>query len=163
MGTYLSIPLISRKVVHLEPAKQQVTYEDGIVVLGSSMIEKMPMTPIHEENVCDEMPAEEAPPAEEAKHAEEVKLIEEAPPAEEAKLIEEAKPAEEAKVIEEAKPAEETVDEAKLADEKIDQIADMILSKLTIQIPEDPPLPKLEPVKSEPTRKSNRRQRKHHN
>ena len=156
MGTYLSIPLISRKVVHLEPAKQQVTYEDGIVVLGSSMIEKMPMTPIHEENVCDEMPAEEAPPAEEAKHAEEVKLIEEAKPAE-------AKPAEEAKLIEEAKPAEEVVDEAKLADEKIDQIADMILSKLTIQIPEDPPLPKPEPVKPEPTRKSNRRQRKHNN
>ena len=132
MGTYLSIPLVSRKVVHLEPAKQEVTYEDGIVVLGSSMIEKMPMTPIHEENVCDEMPAEEKP-------------------------VEEAKPAEEAKPIEEVK----VVDEAKLADEKVDQIADMILSKLTIQIPEDPPLPKVEPVKSEPTRKSNRRQRKH--
>ena len=155
MGTYLSIPLISRKVVHLEPAKQQVTYEDGIVVLGSSMIEKMPMTPIHEENVCDEMPAEEA--------VEEAKPAEEAPPAEEAKHVEEAPLAEEAKPAEEAKHAEEVVDEAKLADEKIDQIADMILSKLTIQIPEDPPLPKLEPVKPEPTRKSNRRQRKHHN
>jgi len=144
MGTYLSIPLVSRKVVHLEPAKQEVTYEDGIVVLGSSMIEKMPMTPIHEENVCDEMPAEEKP-------------------VEEAKPAEEAKPIEEVKVVDEAKPIEEVkvVDEAKLADEKVDQIADMILSKLTIQIPEDPPLPKVEPVKSEPTRKSNRRQRKH--
>ena len=147
MGTYLSIPLVSRKVVHLEPAKQEVTYEDGIVVLGSSMIEKMPMTPIHEENACDEMPAEEEKPVEEAKHAEEEKPVEEAKPAEEAKPIEEVK----------------VVDEAKLADEKVDQIADMILSKLTIQIPEDPPLPKVEPVKSEPTRKSNRRQRKHHN
>ena len=137
MGTYLSIPLVSRKVVHLEPAKQEVTYEDGIVVLGSSIIEKMPMTPIHEENACDEMPAEEKP-------------VEEKP-------VEEAKHAEEAKPIEEVK----VVDEAKLADEKVDQIADMILSKLTIQIPEDPPLPKVEPVKSEPTRKSNRRQRKH--
>lgn len=144
MGTYLSIPLVSRKVVHLEPCKQEVTYEDGIVVLGSSMIEKMPMTPIHEENACDEMPAEEAKPIEEAKHVEEAKPIEEVKP------IEEAKPIEEVKVV-----------EAKLADEKVDQIADMILSKLTIQIPEDPPLPKVEPVKSEPTRKSNRRQRKH--
>jgi len=150
MGTYLSIPLVSRKVVHLEPCKQEVTYEDGIVVLGSSMIEKMPMTPIHEENACDEMPAEEEKLVEEAKHAEEAKHVEEAKPIEEVKPIEEAKPIEEVKVV-----------EAKLADEKVDQIADMILSKLTIQIPEDPPLPKVEPVKSEPTRKSNRRQRKH--
>jgi len=139
MGTYLSIPMVSRKVVHLEPAKQEVTYEDGIVVLGSSIIEKMPMTPIHEEeNLCEAIPAEEVKPVEEAKS------------------VEEAKPVEETKSVEEVKP----VEEAKSAEPITDKV-----SKLTIQIPEEstvkPEPVKPEPVKPEPIRRSNRRQRKH--
>lgn len=131
MGTYLSVPFASRKVVHLEPSKQEHVKEATKRSADTNpQMEKMPLTPIHEEKTVSD----------------EIEVLEMPKPVEESK-IEEPK-AEEPK-------AEEPKEEVKT--EEVQEAPKAVASKLTIHIPEEPVVP----VKaSEPPRRSNRRHRK---
>jgi hypothetical protein len=62
MGTYLSVPFASRKVVHLEPSKQ-VKEANKLSADVNPQVQHLPLTPIHEEKTDEievlEMPHQE--------------------------------------------------------------------------------------------------------
>jgi hypothetical protein len=62
MGTYLSVPFASRKVVHLEPSKQ-VKEANKLSADVNPQVQHLPLTPIHEEKTDEievlEMPQQE--------------------------------------------------------------------------------------------------------
>jgi hypothetical protein len=52
MGSYVSIPFVSRKVVHIEQGKPAVPSVKGEALVHhdtANQVEKMPLTPIHED------------------------------------------------------------------------------------------------------------------
>jgi hypothetical protein len=54
MGTYLSIPFVSRKVVQLEQVKPVINgVEVSATVTSKETVDKMPLTPVHEESKED--------------------------------------------------------------------------------------------------------------
>lgn len=131
MGTYLSVPFASRKVVHLEPSKQ-VKEANKLSADVNPQVQHLPLTPIHEEKT-DEIEVLEMPHQEVKEQAKEE-------PKEETK---------EEKTEETKEPKEEKKEEQKEETREP--------PKLTIQIPEEPVVP----VKAaEPPRRSNRRHRK---
>jgi len=54
MGTYLSIPFVSRKVVQLEQVKPVINgVEVSATVTSTATVERIPLTPVHEESKDD--------------------------------------------------------------------------------------------------------------
>ena len=54
MGSYLSIPFVSRKIVQLEQVKPVINgVEVPSTVTSKETVEKMPLTPVHEESKED--------------------------------------------------------------------------------------------------------------
>ena len=54
MGTYLSIPFVSRKVVQLEQVKPVINgVEVSTTVTSTATVERIPLTPVHEESNDD--------------------------------------------------------------------------------------------------------------
>ena len=74
MGSYLSIPFVSRKVIQLEPAKAVINgVEVSATVTSAETVEKMPLTPVSEEpkdEVKEEIKEEALPKVAEPKVAE---------------------------------------------------------------------------------------------
>jgi len=74
MGSYLSIPFVSRKVIQLEPAKAVINgVEVSATVISAETVEKMPLTPVSEESkdeVKEEIKEEALPKVAESKVAE---------------------------------------------------------------------------------------------
>lgn len=155
MGSYLSIPFVSRKVIQLEPAKAVINgVEVSATVTSAETVEKMPLTPVSEE------------PKDEVK--EEIK--EEALPKVVEPKVVEPKVAE---ALPEAAKALPKVAEALPKDDPM--VVDFPPVNLKINIPEDP-LPDLSSgtvdripefqgntAPSHAMKKYNRRHRKHQN
>ena len=74
MGSYLSIPFVSRKIVQLEQVKPVINgVEVSATVTSVETVDKMPLTPVHEESKEDmkeEVNVAEALPKVEPKVAE---------------------------------------------------------------------------------------------
>ena len=141
MGTYLSVPFASRKVVHLEPSKQEHVKEARKMSADTNpQIQHMPLTPIHEEKmILDEIEVLEMPKEE---------------PKAEPKAEQKEEPKEEPKAETKEEPKEEAKEEPKAEAKEEPPMA--AATKLTIHIPEEPEVP----IKAEPPRRSNRRHRK---
>ena len=165
MGSYLSIPFVSRKVIQLEPAKAVINgVEVSATVTSAETVEKMPLTPVSEEpkdEVKEEIKEEALPKVAEPKVAE---ALPEALP-EAAKAFPEALP----------KVAEALPEAAKSLPKDDPMVVDFPPVNLKIQIPEDP-LPDLSSgtvdripefqgntAPSHAMKKYNRRHRKHQN
>ncbi len=113
MGTYLSVPFASRKVVHLEPSKQ-VKEANKLSADVNPQVQHLPLTPIHEEKT-DEIEVLEMPQQEVKEQAKE-----------EPKEPKEQKEKKTEELKEEPKEQKEETREP---------------PKLTIQIPEEPVVP----------------------
>jgi len=146
MGSYLSIPFVSRKIVQLEQVKPVINgVEVSSTVTSKETVEKMPLTPVHEESNEDMK--------EEVKVAEALLKVAEALP----------KVAEALPKVAEALPKDDPM------------VVDFPPVNLKIKIPEDP-LPDLSSgavdripefqgntAPSHAMKKYNRRHRKHQN
>jgi len=113
MGTYLSVPFASRKVVHLEPSKQ-VKEANKLSADVNPQVQHLPLTPIHEEKT-DEIEVLEMPQQEVKEQAKE-----------------EPKEPKEQKEKKTEEPKEEPKEQKEETREP---------PKLTIQIPEEPVVP----------------------
>jgi flagellar biosynthesis/type III secretory pathway protein FliH len=176
MGTYLSIPFASRKVVRVEPSKQENVVKketDAPVDNSIEVIHSLPLSPIKEEPPVEEPPVEE-PPVEEKKEEAKEEVKEEKK--EEAK--EEVKEEKKEEAKEEAK--EEVKEEVKAeAEEKKEEVKDdpmevdvPVINTLRIQVPVDlsseytdriPEFRNNSNSSSHAIKKYNRRHRKHNN